>query len=738
MAISLDFNVLQELTSPDSRALHHVSDSLSACGVKKSPNVPSIVVVGDRSSGKSSVLEAISCIRFPKEDAPCTQFATVFVFRPASKPRVRVTIKWADPSKPPKIFERTAFHEDDLADIIKEARELINFTPSGSKISRDVLSLEIDGPELHPLAMVDLPGLLDESKATEPSTDSKIVDDLLKNYVSMRKCIVLAVFGSGRELSRRLALEKLAEFDPAGDKTLGILAKADLTHPGDEDEITYRQSARNLDGSCRLKHGWHLICNGPDAHSDFDIRDKQEDEFFQTGAWATLSREDVGIASLRKKISRLLFDRVRCGLPDAIRSTEAKLKERQDSLQALGKVRSTPLEMRSFLIASAESFQHLARSALQGRYNDPFFGDIDLADRKLRAQIRNLNQLFHFVMVTKGHRHLVTRDLGFQPPTKVLPGHLQDLLNKHSYNFPEPQPITMTELKANLETQAPDNQAHEYPGLPNQNLVTQLFQWQATPWRKIAEYHVRRVMFVTRGFVDALIRHVTGSSAHSQTGDAILSIYVDPIFREKESMLQAKLEELLRPYSQGYATALDEGFYQAAAEKSTTRFVDNFYSALNPNSFESSPAQAVTRSQVIDAASSSTAQEGEFLTHRVIDMAHAYYSVSLLRVDASVDRSTDPGQACRRTFMENVINLAIESCLMSDIPTIFTPTLVNSMSSERVAELAIEPDAVKSQRRYLEEDIRILEQGLSKYRQFQPAITMGESCSTCIVYRGWS
>ena len=62
-------------------------DKLFACGVGDLVNLPQIVVVGDQSSGKSSVLEPLPC-----DSGLCTRFATQIVFRQAVKERVVVSI----------------------------------------------------------------------------------------------------------------------------------------------------------------------------------------------------------------------------------------------------------------------------------------------------------------------------------------------------------------------------------------------------------------------------------------------------------------------------------------------------------------------------------------------------------------------------------------------------------------------------------------------------------------------
>lgn len=67
-----------------------------------------------------------------------------------------------------------------------------------------------------------------------------------------------------------------------------------------------------------------------------------------------------------------------------------------------------------------------------------------------------------------------------------------------------------------------------------------------------------------------------------------------------------------------------------------------------------------------------------------------------------------------RTFTENVVNLAVENCLISDLPTILTPSMVIRMDQERLFELASESEEVQAARRELQREANILREGLEK------------------------
>jgi hypothetical protein len=56
-------------------------DRLFACNIGNYIDLPQLVVVGDQSSGKSSVLEGLTRLAFPRDSGLCTRFATQIIFR---------------------------------------------------------------------------------------------------------------------------------------------------------------------------------------------------------------------------------------------------------------------------------------------------------------------------------------------------------------------------------------------------------------------------------------------------------------------------------------------------------------------------------------------------------------------------------------------------------------------------------------------------------------------------------
>ena len=73
-------------------------DKLFACGVGEYVALPQLVVVGDQSSGKSSVLEGLTGLPFPRDSTLCTRFATQITFQRCPERGISASIIPADNS----------------------------------------------------------------------------------------------------------------------------------------------------------------------------------------------------------------------------------------------------------------------------------------------------------------------------------------------------------------------------------------------------------------------------------------------------------------------------------------------------------------------------------------------------------------------------------------------------------------------------------------------------------------
>lgn len=102
-------------------------------------------------------------------------------------------MQFADKSKASQSFQRRGFHEDDLPEIIKVAKECIGFTQAGKDFSKDVLRLEIQGLGIYLLTLVDLLGLYYAETEIQSLNGKETIDKLVEGYIRQKNSIILVV-----------------------------------------------------------------------------------------------------------------------------------------------------------------------------------------------------------------------------------------------------------------------------------------------------------------------------------------------------------------------------------------------------------------------------------------------------------------------------------------------------------------------------------------------------------------
>ena len=117
---------LEELQTDEQRRILDTVAQVRKCGLESVLSLPQLVVCGDQSAGKSSVLEALTEIPFPRNDNLCTRFATEIILRRA--PNNSLTIKVIPDNQRPtheqteiKHFEESITNFDELPRIMKLA-----------------------------------------------------------------------------------------------------------------------------------------------------------------------------------------------------------------------------------------------------------------------------------------------------------------------------------------------------------------------------------------------------------------------------------------------------------------------------------------------------------------------------------------------------------------------------------------------------------------------------------------
>jgi GTP-binding protein EngB required for normal cell division len=411
---------VSQLTSYEQRDLLDAVDKLRRANISgKDFSIPQVIVCGDQSTGKSSVLEAISQLRFPVAGAKTTtKLATEVMLRNNSSPSIApITLAIiADKSRTPEqkahlenfSFKVNVDDPEAFPDAVNAALEYLKLYEPDARFWYDRLHVEISGPTQPNLTLVDLPGLIQNEANANPG-DKERIKDLVKRYISEPKAVVLAVVSANNDFANQEVTQLVKDYH-AADRTMGILTKADCLTSGSEEETAAIRLACNEDTSFSLGLGWHALRNMPHQGSQsvsYEHRDEVERQFFTKHPWSTLKHENAGIVALRERLSLRLFGLITHDLVNFVGLMERKLEEYRLRLDKLGAARDSPHSQGYHLQRIQRDLQSLIQDALDGRpERSDFASFFDGSPRKaLRTTINLYSHQFAMRMRERGKQY---------------------------------------------------------------------------------------------------------------------------------------------------------------------------------------------------------------------------------------------------------------------------------------------------------------------------------------------
>ena len=529
----------------DHGQLLDVIDHLRALGLDRHVPLPQLVVCGDQSSGKSSVLEAVSGVRFPTKDTLCTRFATELILRRSLSPNVQINIRPSEDRPQDEIakllaFEAPSHNIDKFPELIEAAKGVIGIDTDTNRFSEDVLHVELSGPHQPHLTLVDLPGLFHSGNKQQSSDEAKLVKSLVKRYMKQERSIILAVVSAKNDYANQIVTDLAMKFDPKGLRTMGIVTKPDTLIPGSDSETSFLNLARNEDVVFRL--GWHVLRNRDFTTREFSTeeRDQEEKDFFSRGAWKLLPADILGVDALKPRLSNVLKTQIISVLPNLIGDVERGIENCETGLSRLGDTRATLQEQRQYLIRISQRFSSLVKAAVDGVYDDPFFGDpmtLEGESKRLRAVIQDLLLRLAENMRRKGQYQTIADD------SADLASRAGNLIHRSDY---------LDHVRDLMRR----TRGRELPGTFNPLIIGDLFFEQSKPWKALIDRYCREVLEKVKYLIETTLDHTTDTN----TADGLLQKMLYPAMEEHTSLLETKVAEVLEPHQRGHAITYNHYF----------------------------------------------------------------------------------------------------------------------------------------------------------------------------------
>ncbi|KAL4886382.1 P-loop containing nucleoside triphosphate hydrolase protein [Aspergillus karnatakaensis] len=332
------------------RKMIEIRNILQTVGQSGSLTLPSIVVIGSQSSGKSSVLEAIVGHEFlPKGSNMVTR-------RPIELTLVNTPNAQAEYGEFPALGLGKI---TDFSQIQRTLTDLNLAVPEKDCVSDDPIQLQIYSPNVPDLSLIDLPGYIQVSGHDQPPELKQKIADLCDKYIQPPN-VILAISAADVDLANSTALRASRRVDPRGERTIGVITKMDLVDPARGLSILsdkkYPLRLGYVGVVSRIPQTSALFSRGSGNITSAILRN--ENAYFSAhpvefGSEAGVS---VGVSTLQKKLMSVLEQTMASSLAGTRDAISQELEEATYEFKV--QYNDRPLSAESYLAESLDGFKH--------------------------------------------------------------------------------------------------------------------------------------------------------------------------------------------------------------------------------------------------------------------------------------------------------------------------------------------------------------------------------------------
>lgn len=551
------FSTIPLGSNPENAALLDLVDQLRECRADRYVDLPVVVVVGDQSSGKSSVLKGLTGIPFPTSSVQCTRFATeIRLRRVPNATSVTTTVSiWAeDKMRDQARYDAftNEFNLDDetvvFSDVFARAEATIFQHDKTNFLSQDRLVIERTGPGLQHLTIVDLPGIIHSATPTQTEADVDAISKLSEDYMRKDRTIIVAVVGADVQYATQIIIRRCKDADPSGKRTLGVITKPDMVR----DEHVNQQFldlANNKAERSQLFLGWHVLRNSAKNEPDSaEERDEAERAFFASSRWGReVSADNLGVDALRGKISTQHISHVAREIVNVEAEMESLLAQCRKNLMDIGYGWDSTQKMRDALNHLCMRSRDLANLAVRGEYDNPlretFFplyikGD-GLNLRRLRACVVNENLQFSDVMEIWGTEYFIG-----EGPLNPAPATTKNCSAKYNVVV---KPIARERfIDEYVKPLMKGGRGQEQLVDHNPKLLYSLFQTYSSNWPGVADKHIETIQMLCNDFLDQIVKYAWPLGIQTRIWRGIVKRQLEARLRNAREVLQELKDDRFR------------------------------------------------------------------------------------------------------------------------------------------------------------------------------------------------
>ncbi|KAJ3551062.1 hypothetical protein NM688_g4940 [Phlebia brevispora] len=361
MATNTNTNIATSEYARRRRELFDITKALRDFGADALLGRPRIAVIGGQSTGKSSLVEAVTGITVPRDSGTCTRCpmecsirggtsswacqisllrtnsnntsTSAFGARISNKEDVELNIRRAQAA----ILNPHLNSDSFLDKSYDELKSLAENNPRMLRFSRDTVVVDIEDPDGTDLFFVDLPGLIQNAAQ---DADIDIVRTLVEDYIAEPQTIILITIPAIDDIENQQAVRLARIADPEGTRTIGVITKPDsLTAGAIGLRTKWENIIKGVDRAHTLRLGFYCV-RLPDDAERTHSRDEMEciaTEFLRTTPpWSSLHNTSrLGVRALVSDISELLMSIIEQSLPDILAKLEGLISECEKDLEDL-------------------------------------------------------------------------------------------------------------------------------------------------------------------------------------------------------------------------------------------------------------------------------------------------------------------------------------------------------------------------------------------------------------------